>query len=214
MCNFEIQVYKRNRKKHYRWDTHLIYQCPKNQLFITAHGSPRSLEHQSKGATFTFQTHAIECFWENLPFSLGLALDPINHHINIYCNLHEPIIVSEKRICFVDLDLDLVRNPNTPNLSIVDEDEFEIHRKSMNYPATYTQLIPEIAQELLKRMKTDFIFQDQFFRKLFTEVHQNTLPKAPSDAVIEDLIGHFQQEPWADHLYIPNELCVDALGAL
>jgi protein associated with RNAse G/E len=174
---FKVQVFKRDGKPHYSWDTNCLYRD--DSFLCTYMKAPRALQHTTKGKTFYFETHAMEWFWVGLPFSIGLSFHPQHHTIGFYCNIHEPVHLSPDTLSFIDLDLDVVRPHDASTFEIVDGDEFDEHQKLYNYPRSYLTLVPAIAQQLKFELEQRAELKAEVLKQELCAAFQNECPQAP-----------------------------------
>ncbi len=195
--SFAVHVLKRDQKSHYSWKTQLLHHEVETGFRLTAAPGPRELIHHTKGKTFSFETHAIEFFWEKLPFSVGYSHHPVTKELSLYCNIHEPLKANEKELGFVDLDLDVVKNKNFQRPTIIDQDEFLLHAVKYDYPKAYLAQIPNIAEALVLQLNEGAIFQEAFIKEVFATVFQN--PKALtqlSKTQLNQISTFFLKQPW------------------
>ena len=206
---FSVQVLKRDLKAHYSWKTNLLFHDQQNKVWVTINSAPRHLNHQTKGKFFEFETNSMEWFWEDVPFSVGLALHPATGQINYYCNIHEPFSVKSNVLSFVDLDLDVVKNARHPEVTIIDQDEFIIHKEKYAYPPEFDSLIPNIALEVQHRLKEHEIFKSDHIIESFRialACKENYKFSDPSQH-FKYVSSYFVSHPWPTELLIPLSLC-------
>jgi protein associated with RNAse G/E len=199
---FKINVFKRDLKPHYSWETQLIYHDAKSGFWCTASPAPRWLDHHTKGRRFEFQTQAMEWFWSGLPFSLGWAHDPESKTISCYCNIHEPLKAVANELSFVDLDLDIVINDAFPRPTIIDQTEFLDNFKKYNYPQNYRELVPRSAEQVVELLHTEPLFQTTKLQNIFNAIFTSegiTISSCPEILVVSE---YFRQHPWPRELYI------------
>lgn len=75
-----------------------------------------------------------------------------------YVDIATPTAIGDDLITFIDLDLDVERNNDGP-VAIVDRDEFDERRRSMNYPDVVTQRALQAAtmvEQLMVRRQGPF----------------------------------------------------------
>jgi hypothetical protein len=73
-----------------------------------------------------------------------------------YCNIANPSVFSNKSLSFLDLDLDLVKQPNE-DWRVVDVEEFETNSIKYNYPL-------ELKESAIQRLK---MLKNMAKRKVF-----------------------------------------------
>jgi uncharacterized protein len=164
---YRVQVRKWDGRAHYTWATHLL-ESSSDFIWVACPG-PRDLVHQTKGQTFRFNTHAMEWFWPGAWFSIGVSLEVDTRKTKFYCNLHQPLVFVEGALEFVDLDIDVVREGNSPSL-LVDLDEFEIHGNEFNYPDVIKNELPGYGERLAKAIDDEELFRSEELGELFDQV--------------------------------------------
>lgn len=66
-----------------------------------------------------------------------------------YCNLSSPFIYDNEALKYIDYDLDIKVFPDM-TFNILDEDEYERHRKEMNYPDVIDQILKRNVAKLIR----------------------------------------------------------------
>jgi uncharacterized protein len=188
--NFKIQVRKWDGRPHYSWETHLLERTS-GFIWVACPG-PRDLVHHSKGKTFSFETHAMEWFWEGAWFSIGVSMDPLSRLTRFYCNLHQPLTEVDGGLEFVDLDIDVVKVGDEPTTQ-VDLDEFALHSKAYLYPKTIIESLPNYGEALGKAIDRDTELCSEKLGRLFDQVMVEGGPNLTN--VGEDLSQHLRKWP-------------------
>jgi len=65
-----------------------------------------------------------------------------NGELKYYCNITLPSEYKEKRISFVDLDVDLIKIPGE-DWKLIDFDEFKSNSRLLNYPKHILQFVEQ-----------------------------------------------------------------------
>jgi len=73
----------------------------------------------------------------------------VKNGIYYYCNIASPTILEGKVIKYIDYDLDLRGFPDG-SYKILDESEYEYHRKKMNYPDEIDIIVKRELRKLIK----------------------------------------------------------------
>lgn len=139
--NIKIKALKYKDISHYEWDTTLI---AKNEKYLLVKAEiNRKLTHHTKGKVFTFDRPAIEFFPFEEWFTVSVE-KTVDNQLRYYCNIAMPAVYRNNECSFVDLDLDIIKDPDG-DWTLVDEDEFITNSKKFKYPQ---QLIDKtIAEE-------------------------------------------------------------------
>jgi len=105
-------------------------------------------------------TLSTEYFWTDRWFSIFRFSEPTGLFRNFYCNINTPARLEDRKLSFVDLDIDLLVRPDFSFL-ILDEDEFETHAETYKYPAEFRQNTRRALSELIHMIeKRQFPFEN------------------------------------------------------
>lgn len=150
MKNFiKIKALKYPDIIHYEWEGEILEQTDDYILVLCKPG--RKLIHHTKNKVFTIDNTSLEFF--SLKEWCTVAMEIEQGKItSYYCNVAMPSVISIDELCFIDLDLDLVKEGNQ-NWKVVDEEEFEINSQKYNYPSK----LKENAIEALARLKENAV---------------------------------------------------------
>lgn len=125
---FKIKSYKHAGKLHRVWDSNLILQRTNDRVIS---GNDRTEVWESDGEVWQTKEPAICCFYTEYWFNV-IGMIRANG-IHYYCNIASPYIYEHNAIKYIDYDLDVRVYPDL-TYELLDEDEFVIHKRSMNYP--------------------------------------------------------------------------------
>lgn len=138
-----IHCYKHNGKIHRTWDEATILDI-KEDILICANNKTTVTEND--GRAHKTNEIAILFFYKNKWFNVIAQLK--NKGLFYYCNIATPYLLDDNIIKYIDYDLDLRVFPDG-GFRILDQNEYNYHRKLMHYP-------PEIDM-ILKRELTNLI---------------------------------------------------------
>ena len=93
-------------------------------------------------------THSTEFFWTDRWYSVFRFQTPDGRLLRFYCNINTPARFADGVLSFVDLDVDVLVNPDY-SFNVLDEDEFELHAELYAYPPTYRDNVRRALDELL-----------------------------------------------------------------
>ena len=133
--NIPVHSYKHNGKIHRVWENVRVMEVTDN-VIITA--SNRTLVIEADGRIWKTTEPAISYFFDDLWFNV-IAILRVDG-IHFYCNLSSPCIYDEGALKYIDYDLDLKVFPNY-HYKILDEYEFNKHRREMNYPEDIQKIV-------------------------------------------------------------------------
>ena len=93
-------------------------------------------------------THSTEFFWTDRWYSVFRFQTPDGHLLRFYCNINTPARLADGVLSFVDLDVDVLVNPDY-SFTVLDEDEFDLHAELYAYPPAYRDNVRRALEELL-----------------------------------------------------------------
>ena len=125
----KIHCYKHNGKIHRTWDEATVLDFD-DDLLICANN--KTIVTESDGRSYKTKEPAILFFYKKHWFNIIGQLKP--HGLYYYCNIASPYIIDENIIKYIDYDLDLRVFPDG-GYRILDKNEYNFHKKLMNYSA-------------------------------------------------------------------------------
>ncbi|HHY72012.1 MAG TPA: DUF402 domain-containing protein [Bacillus bacterium] len=124
----QIQSYKHSGTIHRVWEETTLL---KGNQSIAIGANDRTIVTESDGRTWITREPAICYFHANHWFNIiGMLRED---GVYYYCNLSSPFAWDGSTLKYIDYDLDIKVFPDM-TFTILDEDEYELHRKQMNYP--------------------------------------------------------------------------------
>jgi protein associated with RNAse G/E len=137
-------------------------------------GNDRTVVTESDGRTWVTREPAICYFhaqqWFNV---IGMIRED---GIYYYCNISSPFIYDDNEaLKYIDYDLDIKVYPDM-TYTLLDEDEYEKHRKEMNYPEVIDRILHNHVEELkgwIRQRKGPFApdFIDIWYERFLTYRH-------------------------------------------
>jgi len=142
--NIQIKSYKHNGKLHRTWESSLVLQGTERVVIA---GNDKTRVTESDGRTWITREPAISYFHSQYWFNvIGMIR---NDGIYYYCNISSPFVYDEEALKYIDYDLDVKVYPDMTHV-LLDEDEYEQHKKVMNYPHVLDRILHRNIQELLR----------------------------------------------------------------
>ncbi|ERJ13006.1 DUF402 domain-containing protein [Haloplasma contractile] len=139
----QIHSYKHDGNIHRAWQQTVVIENS-NDLIIGANNKTKVTE--SDGRNWYTREPAVCYFYKNHWFNvIGMLRKDGVHY---YCNLSSPYLFEEGTIKYIDYDLDVKVFPDF-NFKILDRDEYDKHRKRMQYPPKIQAVIDQELQFLL-----------------------------------------------------------------
>jgi uncharacterized protein len=93
-------------------------------------------------------THSTEFFWTDRWYSVFRFQTPDGRLLRFYCNINTPARLADGVLSFVDLDVDVLVNPDY-SFTVLDEDEFDLHAELYAYPPAYRDNVRRALDELI-----------------------------------------------------------------
>lgn len=147
---------------HYEWQGELIIQEEEYVLVLCKPG--RKLTHYTKGATFSINNTSLEYFSLKEWFTVAMEIEQ-GKIVSYYCNVAQPSTLVDDTLCFVDLDLDLVKQQKK-DWTVVDEDEFEVNSLKYNYSAELKEKAMQSLDDLKRKVRNkEFPFVEDFLER-------------------------------------------------
>jgi len=131
----EIQSYKHNGNLHRVWENSFVLKGNESEIIVA---NDRTRVTESDGRIWTTREPAICYFhaehWFNI---IGMLRDD---GIYYYCNIGSPFVYDGEALKYIDYDLDVKVYPDM-TYDLLDEDEYEVHSKLMDYPQVIDRVL-------------------------------------------------------------------------
>lgn len=171
MNKANVMVYKYNEKLHYQWEASIIEHTDK---YILVYGTPeRKLIHYTKGKIYDCDTYSIEYYPLDDWFTVNIDIHD-NGELDYYCNICMPAKFKQGNICFIDLDIDLIKNKQG-DWTVVDEDEFEVNSIKMGYPKDIIENSKKSLNNLIFKIKQEEHPFNGFLHKYITKLRKERI---------------------------------------
>lgn len=139
----QIHSYKHDGHIHRVWEETVVLKGTKTVLIG---GNDRTVVTEADGRTWITREPAICYFhsqhWFNI---IGMLREDGIHY---YCNLSSPFALDDEALKYIDYDLDIKVFPDLSYV-ILDEDEYEEHRKLMGYPDVIDKILKMNMEKLI-----------------------------------------------------------------
>jgi protein associated with RNAse G/E len=130
---------------HRRWRARL--EVFENPLLILEGVFEDEVRHPLLGHIVA-GTRSTEYFWTDRWYNVFRFREPTGELRCFYCNVNMPPQLSEGRLTFVDLDVDILVAPDF-SYRVLDEDEFEENREKYGYPEEFRARAARARGELI-----------------------------------------------------------------
>lgn len=144
-----IHCYKHNGKIYE--SSRVAYVIEINDDFIVL-GDENVLITKDDGRAWRTKGSSIMFFYTNRWFNIIAQLKSNGTGITYYCNIASPFYIDDHILKYIDYDLDL-RVYESGAFKILDRDEYEEHKKEMEYPDDINLIIKEELSELINMKK-------------------------------------------------------------
>ena len=94
-------------------------------------------------------TLSTEFYWTDRWYSVFRFQSPGGRLLKFYCNVNTPPLLKDGVLSYVDLDVDVLVEPDFSHL-VLDEEEFERHAEIYGYPPLYRTRVREAVGEILR----------------------------------------------------------------
>lgn len=107
----------------------------------------QDIEHELLG-TISSGTLSTEYYWLDRWYNIFRFSEPTRKLRNFYCNVNSPPHFDGRVLSYVDLDIDVLVNPDF-SYQILDLDDFEQNAKLFGYPAEVQSRARRAVDELI-----------------------------------------------------------------
>lgn len=160
----QIQCYKHNKKIHRSWDEAVLLREEKDYIVF---GNNKTKVIESSGTSWRTKEPAIMYFFKDKWFNIIAQIK--RDGIYYYCNIATPYIIEENTIKYIDYDLDLRIFPNG-DYKILDQLEYNYHKKVMNYSKELDLVVNSAMKELIALYQKEYFpFQKQTNLKYYEQ---------------------------------------------
>lgn len=144
-----IHCYKHNGELYKTWDKALILDIKKDYIVL---GNDNVLVTKSDGRVWRTKEPAIMFFYKERWFNIIAQLK--ENGLFYYCNIASPYIMDNRILKYIDYDLDLRVFPDGA-FKILDRNEYNYHKKVMNYPKEINFIIKSELSSLIEKKKNN-----------------------------------------------------------
>ncbi len=143
----EVRAYKYDGLLHRTWPAELLRQ--EGSLIVLDARFSDEIIHDLLG-TIAIGTHSLEYYWLDRWYNVFRFAQPDGKLRNYYCNVNLPPTFDRETLSYVDLDLDILVEPDF-SYRILDVEDFERSAERFGYPVE-VQANARRAVEELERM--------------------------------------------------------------
>jgi protein associated with RNAse G/E len=126
-----VRACKSDGSEYRRWKAEVIRQ--EGPLIVLDAKFDRQIKHEHLG-TILKGTASIEYYWLDRWYNVFRFSQPDGSLRNFYCNINEPPSFDGSVLSYIDLDIDVVVNPDLSYV-VLDLDDFERNGNAYGYSA-------------------------------------------------------------------------------
>jgi protein associated with RNAse G/E len=155
MRPIRVHSTKFNGSKHYRFESFVVSESADE---IRVYNGPGVALDSYRGQ-LTSISHNLRIYWPDRFWNLSIRWRPDWSLEDYYVNIATPAKWTSEQIDWVDLDLDLILSPDSPEPLLDDQDEFERHAVKWKYPADLVQTCwatVEHVRHVMRRRESPF----------------------------------------------------------
>ena len=157
-----IHCYKHNGELYKTWDKALILDIKKDYIVL---GNDNVLVTKSDGRVWRTKEPAIMFFYKERWFNIIAQLK--ENGLFYYCNIASPYVMDNRILKYIDYDLDLRVFPDGA-FKILDRNEYNYHKKLMNYSKEINFIIKsELSSLIEKKKKNEHPFDKELINEYF-----------------------------------------------
>ncbi len=166
-----IHCYKHNGLIYKTWDKATILDITNDYIVL---GNDKVLVTKSDGRKWHTKEPAIMFFYFKRWFNIIAQLK--KQGIFYYCNIASPFIIDNRIVKYIDYDLDL-RVFSDGAFKILDRNEYNYHKKLMNYPMEINIIIKDELTSLINMKKASVNpFNEETINKYYM-IYSNLIHK-------------------------------------
>lgn len=144
-----IHCYKHNGKLHRMWDEATILDISEDILVC---GNFKTKVTEADGRTHKTNEPAVMVFYKKRWYNIIGQLK--THGLFYYCNIATPFLIDDNIIKYIDYDLDLRVFPDG-GFRVLDRNEYQYHRKLMNYSNETDLILKRELNHLIEMKKKE-----------------------------------------------------------
>lgn len=145
-----MRAYKYDGLLHRTWPAELLRQ--EGSLIVLEATFPDEIIHDLLG-TIPGGTHSLEYYWLDRWYNIFRFAQPDGKLRNYYCNINVPPTFANDTLSYVDLDLDILVEPDS-SYRILDVEDFERNTKRYKYSADVQGNARRAVDELARMIET------------------------------------------------------------
>jgi len=150
MRRIEVRAYKYDGLLHRTWPAELLRQ--EGSLIVLDAKFTDEVIHDLLG-TIASGTHSLEYYWLDRWHNIFRFAEPDGALRNYYCNVNVPPTFDGETLSYVDLDLDILVEPDL-SYRILDVEDFERNAEDYGYSVELQANARRAVDELVRMIET------------------------------------------------------------
>lgn len=157
-----IQSFKHNGLLHRTWSRGTVVEI-NDEFWVVA--TYKTLVVESNDRIWQTREPAICFFYPNEWFNVIAMIR--RNGVTFYCNIASPSLYDGEAIKNIDYDLDVKVFPDG-YYEVLDQDEFELHKRLMNYPMDVQEVVTHQVNEVISMIEQGLApFNEELIRQYY-----------------------------------------------
>ena len=144
-----VRTFKFDGSEHRSWPARILKQD--GPLVVLDATFSAEVVHDLLG-TIPSGTHSLEYYWLDRWYNVFRFAKPNGELRNYYCNVNVPPTLDGETLSYVDLDLDILVEPDF-SYRVLDLEDFETNAKLYGYPAEVETNARRAVDELIRMIQ-------------------------------------------------------------
>ena len=141
-----VRAHKYDGSEHRSWSAQVVRQ--EGSLIVLDATFDQEIKHDLLG-TIASGTKSIEYYWLDRWYNIFRFAEPSGELRNYYCNVNVPPAFDGQILSYVDLDIDILVEPDL-SYRIVDIEDFEQNAERFGYSAAVQKEARQALEKLVK----------------------------------------------------------------
>ncbi len=179
---YQIKSFKHDGHLHRVWlenwrvpESRLLREHAEEGMLVFINSQTRIRE--SDGKEWTSRIPGVSFFVPDKWYNIVALLE--EQGVRYYCNIASPPLMYDNTLTYIDYDLDVIKLPNG-SWQVVDEEEYQRHKKLYHYSAAVEQKVQSGLEELLARVQDGGApFQDEAVRTYYASWKKSMGSRGP-----------------------------------
>ncbi|MEP6706864.1 MAG: DUF402 domain-containing protein [Pyrinomonadaceae bacterium] len=144
-----VLVRKYDGTEHRRWQANIIER--RESLIVLEGVFEGEVEHHLMGR-ITSGTRSVEYYWLDRYYNVFRLTEQSGKFRSFYCNISTPAELEDSVLTYVDLDIDVLVEPDF-SYRVIDLDDFEVNVVKQGYPEEIQKRAHEALSELISMIE-------------------------------------------------------------